>query len=90
LRASTVNLLACPACRGDLLLRKRLAHRGEVLEGSLVCSRCGAEYEISNGIPRLLPSPARRRACLPVPQPMSSTRPLGPVSITQASSTRLM
>ena len=58
MRASTVNLLACPACRGDLLLRERLAHRGEVLEGSLVCSRCGAEYEVSNGIPRLLPSPA--------------------------------
>jgi glycosyltransferase involved in cell wall biosynthesis/ubiquinone/menaquinone biosynthesis C-methylase UbiE/uncharacterized protein YbaR (Trm112 family) len=39
------SLLACPACRGDLAW----------VEETVTCRSCGAEYEVVDGIPVLLP-----------------------------------
>jgi uncharacterized protein YbaR (Trm112 family) len=41
-----LELLACPACRGDL------AAAGD---DTLRCSRCGTVYPIREGVPVLLP-----------------------------------
>jgi glycosyltransferase involved in cell wall biosynthesis/uncharacterized protein YbaR (Trm112 family) len=40
------SLLACPACRGDLTWN----------ESSVSCGSCGAEYDVVDGIPVLLPA----------------------------------
>jgi SAM-dependent methyltransferase len=52
-----LELLACPACTGELELSGGPGAEGaeEVEEGRLRCAGCQATYPISNGIPRLLP-----------------------------------
>ena len=49
LRPSSLALLACPACRGDLVLT------GDLLSGNLTCQSCQKEYPIIDGIPRFAP-----------------------------------
>lgn len=55
LRKSTLEILACPHCRGDLILRAREERGEEIITGGLKCTRCGETYNIIRGIPRLLP-----------------------------------
>jgi uncharacterized protein YbaR (Trm112 family) len=59
-RASTFDILCCPVCKGDLILRvtkKTTLEDGEedILEGILSCKRCDVDYPIQDGIPDLLP-----------------------------------
>ncbi len=49
-----LELLRCPACRGLLQLDKPVYDQGEVREGQLVSSGCGATYPIRNFIPRFV------------------------------------
>jgi len=39
-----LNLLACPHCKKDVILR----------EGKIVCTGCGRRYPVKNGIPIML------------------------------------
>ena len=41
------DILACPLCKGDLEYTKG--------KKGLICSNCGAEYPIEEGIPNLIP-----------------------------------
>lgn len=59
MRIGTADLLACPICRSALRLKIHSARGDEVLDGALRCLRCGREFEIADGIPRLLPSKLR-------------------------------
>jgi uncharacterized protein YbaR (Trm112 family) len=59
-KRSTMAILCCPVCKGDLELRAdeaRVREDGEeeILEGVLYCAACGVEYPIHEGIPDLLP-----------------------------------
>jgi uncharacterized protein YbaR (Trm112 family) len=50
-RRATLELLCCPRCRGELLLRDG----SEVVEaGSLLCPRCHRDFPVRDGIPRFL------------------------------------
>ncbi len=44
-------VLACPKCKGDLVLEERLS--------GLVCQKCALLYEIRDGIPIMLPEEAK-------------------------------
>jgi uncharacterized protein YbaR (Trm112 family) len=60
MKKSTVDILCCPVCKGDLVLRivtelTRESAEDEILEGGLFCRKCGVEYPIREGIPDLLP-----------------------------------
>jgi uncharacterized protein len=48
LDSSVLELLACPACHGEL--------RAEAAQ--LVCTACGRAYPIADGIPALIAAPA--------------------------------
>jgi len=52
MRGTTLNLLACPVCRG------RLTFSGvpgrSILAGDLTCESCGKSYAIVDGIPRFI------------------------------------
>ncbi len=48
MKSSTVALLACPACRGELSLT------GDGESGKLTCGRCGKAYPLQQGIPRFI------------------------------------
>jgi len=60
MKVSTLDILCCPVCKGDLeitVLEKTELKSGEedIIEGSLRCAKCNVEYLISEGIPNLLP-----------------------------------
>lgn len=59
MRPDLLEILCCPVCKGDLTLRPVKEDHGEVLEGSLHCAKCPAEYPITDGIPDLLPPDER-------------------------------
>ncbi len=54
-----VEILACPVCRGTLVLGVASEDAVEVLSGTLTCSSCGEVYPIAEGIPNLLPPTLR-------------------------------
>jgi len=58
LKAKLVDLLACPECKGTLkcvVSKEDISLPWvEILEGSLICQICSHEYQISNGVPRMI------------------------------------
>lgn len=55
-----LSILACPACKGDLVLAGQ--------EDGLVCYACMLLYEIRNDIPIMLVDEARRLADVDLPR----------------------
>ena len=55
MKRQTVEILACPVCKGGLKLTVTQEAGGEVLAGSLHCDQCDHDYPIDAGIPNLLP-----------------------------------
>lgn len=60
MRISTMKILCCPVCRGTLTLtvtEQTVLEDGEedIVEGTLTCTACGAEYPVREGIPNMLP-----------------------------------
>jgi len=58
MKTAVLRFLVCPVCRVDLRLSSHVEDRGEILEGRLTCTACGAEYSITRGVPRFVPSGA--------------------------------
>jgi uncharacterized protein YbaR (Trm112 family) len=56
MKEKLVEILACPRCKNELDLRVTAKESNEIKEGKLVCRVCGAEYPISNYIPRFVKS----------------------------------
>ena len=54
MRAKLIEVLACPKCAGDLTCAATREAGGEIEEGRLTCSGCGAAYPVTNGIPRFV------------------------------------
>lgn len=50
-----MDILACPVCKGELVLEVSQEEKGEIITGYLRCGRCQINYPIENGIPNLLP-----------------------------------
>ena len=59
MREQVASWLRCPRCRSDGALELHVTRRDEreVRAGALTCARCGATYEISDGIIDLLVDP---------------------------------
>jgi len=49
-----MEILRCPACRGDLALEPGRVEDAEIMEGSLTCAGCRRAFPISNGVPRMI------------------------------------
>jgi len=54
-----MDIICCPMDKQELELHVTAEEEGEVLSGSLVCTECGEEYPIEDGIPNLLPPDMR-------------------------------
>ena len=55
MKPEIMDILACPVCKGQLKLNVTEEKDGEVITGSLFCSKCNHTYPISESIPNLLP-----------------------------------
>ncbi|MFD1587233.1 methytransferase partner Trm112 [Halorientalis brevis] len=58
-----MDIICCPLDKSDLELEvTQRDDEGEVIEGRLVCSECGEEYPVEEGIPNLLPPDMREES----------------------------
>jgi SAM-dependent methyltransferase len=57
-KATALDVMVCPACHEELRLRVDARPQAEILEGSLTCSGCEANYPITRGVPRFVPTGA--------------------------------
>ena len=55
MKKDALDILCCPICKTDLNLKIESEKDNEIIEGSLICSKCKKKYEIKDGIPNLLP-----------------------------------
>ena len=53
MKQSTVQMLCCPLCKGELELQIETKSNENIAEGSMVCHDCKNKYLIHNGIPRM-------------------------------------
>ena len=60
LKKDLMEILACPVCKGELVLRIDEEAGDEVLTGSLFCGACDESYPIEDSIPNLLPPELRQ------------------------------
>ena len=59
MKESLMEIIRCPMDKQELELEPIQESDDEVLEGRLVCTECGEEYPIEEGIPNLLPPDMR-------------------------------
>ncbi len=55
MKRDLMEILACPVCKGELKLEVGVEEGDEVVQGTLVCKKCGVSYPIIDTIPHLLP-----------------------------------
>ncbi len=57
MKKELMDILACPICKGDLLLNATDMSDSvdEVITGTLYCEKCDEYYPIEDGIPNMLP-----------------------------------
>ena len=54
MKRELLDFLVCPICGREFALRESLKERGEIFEGSLVCTGCNKEFPVYGGIPRMI------------------------------------
>ncbi len=55
MRLLLLSLLKCPACPGGLFISEGRVDDDQLETGQLRCEKCGLNYPVEEGIPRLLP-----------------------------------
>lgn len=56
MKASLVEILACPDCSGDLTLGAERRSGDEIEHGTLTCAGCGRTYPVVRHVPRFVPA----------------------------------
>ncbi len=59
MKRELMDILACPACKGELNLTVTKEDGEEIVEGNLRCDSCGETYPIEDTIPNMLPPSMR-------------------------------
>ncbi|MFP4654203.1 MAG: methytransferase partner Trm112 [Methanohalobium sp.] len=59
MKRKLMDILACPFCKGELVLKVTREYEHEIESGTLYCSLCDEYYPIEDGIPNLLPPDIR-------------------------------
>ncbi|MEF8841768.1 MAG: methytransferase partner Trm112 [Haloarculaceae archaeon] len=62
MKESLLEIVCCPLDKSELELETIHTDGDEIMEGRLVCTECGEEYPIEDGIPNLLPPDMREEA----------------------------
>lgn len=56
MKRALMKIIVCPTCQVDLRLSVDIQNGEEIEVGMLMCSQCGKQYPIRNGIPRFVPT----------------------------------
>lgn len=59
MKRDMIDILACPVCKGDLVLEVYQEDDVEIITGKLHCPSCDESYPIEDGIPNMLPPDLR-------------------------------
>ena len=59
MKKELMDILACPICKGDLVLNVTKENDEEIVSGTIYCSKCDEHYPIEDGIPNMLPPDLR-------------------------------
>ena len=59
MKKDLMDILACPICKGDLVLNVSKEDEKEIISGTLYCSKCNEYFPIEDGIPNMLPPELR-------------------------------
>ena len=59
MKKELMDILACPICKGDLILNVTKENDEEIVSGTIYCSKCDEHYPIEDGIPNMLPPDLR-------------------------------
>jgi uncharacterized protein YbaR (Trm112 family) len=59
MKRDLLDILACPLCKGDLILEVFEEDEKEIIIGKLLCKPCNESYPIEDGIPNMLPPDLR-------------------------------
>ncbi len=59
MKRDLMEILACPLCKGELVLSVTEEDETEIITGSLFCAQCKETYPIEDAIPNLLPPDLR-------------------------------
>lgn len=59
MRRDLMDILACPLDKAELRLDATTEQDGEIIAGTLTCTKCGEAYPVADGIPNLLPPDLR-------------------------------
>lgn len=54
MKKDLVDILCCPVCKSDLLLKIKKEEKDEIITGFFTCKKCNQNYEIKDGIPHLI------------------------------------
>jgi len=54
MRMDSVDVLCCPACKGNLQLTAENRNEVEIADGTLDCSECKRQFDIDEGLPNLI------------------------------------
>jgi uncharacterized protein YbaR (Trm112 family) len=54
MKKDLLDIICCPACKGDLDITISKMDGDEILEGILECRKCHNKYPVEEGIPNLL------------------------------------
>ena len=54
MKKDIMNILCCPACKGNLTLSETTEKDDDIITGTLTCSSCKNKYPIHEGIADLL------------------------------------
>lgn len=55
MKKDIVDILCCPVCKSDFILKIEKEEKNEIIKGFLTCKKCNQVYKITDGIPDLLP-----------------------------------
>ncbi|WP_246987703.1 methytransferase partner Trm112 [Halorientalis marina] len=62
MKEDLMDIICCPLDKHELELEVVQRTDDEIMEGRLVCTECGEEYPIEDGIPNLLPPDMREES----------------------------
>lgn len=55
MRKDLLSIMACPECKGNLVLNQQSDEQSDIVTGTLTCDNCKHTYPIVDSIPNLLP-----------------------------------